>query len=162
MRLLILIMTLSIILSSYVYATMNQELSACGENIRCKFRVASKYGDAGACNSLPDSLKDDCGEYVVKTGGSEKAKYSGFVLTGILLVIMVFVTSIIYLFVQHYYRESFIKSHKSLLNYINGCFEKGMDELQIKSELKKVGWAEKVIQKAIINSKFFRKGNFHA
>lgn len=150
-----------IFLASFVYAGLDEDLAACGNDIRCTYKVASRYDDVSACDSLDPSLVESCGatveannlveeEVVVQEviasyeDDSDKSEFpfSASVISVLLLFFVLFL-----LFEKHRH-ESFIADNQELISFIKQNFSLGVLKSEIKKELLKAGWKIHDIEKA--------------
>lgn len=168
-----LLVLLVLLLSSFVVASLDDELAACGDNVRCKFRVSAESRDADSCDSLEGALADNCKDFVAvqNTMSKEDSQIeasaveddstseiiSSTVAIGVVLVIIVFLFIILFLFYQHYKHNAFIKTHEGLMKYVEDSLDKGVSDQAINEKLTSVGWKESVIKEALRDAKHLKK-----
>ncbi|MBC8501355.1 MAG: hypothetical protein H8D38_06350 [DPANN group archaeon] len=169
-------LVLTIFLSSFTYAILEDELAACGDNIRCKFRMAAKTHNSTECDSLEGSLADNCKRFVVaqteirgdvsfpqrtlpimKDESIFPEKITSSMIIGSIIVIMVFLFIILLLFFEHYKHKLFIKDHADLVNYVRNSLDKNILEEDILNKLRRVGWKKDMIKEAIKDAKHLKK-----
>jgi len=164
----IMFLVLAIFLSSFTYAILEDELAACGDNVRCKFRVAAKHEDFDACDSLEGRLGENCENFAVgeekasEIRSSQQAKLDKTstplvvvtsAVAGIIIAIIGFLFLVLFLFFERYRHKLFIKDHTDLVNYVRNSLDKSISEDVIISKLRSVGWKEDMIKEAIKDAK---------
>ncbi|NQU98731.1 hypothetical protein HQ533_04645 [Candidatus Woesearchaeota archaeon] len=167
MRKTVLMMVLAVLLTSFVYATLEDELVACGNNVRCKFRVADKYADFDACSSLEGQLGENCedlavGEEEAEELRSARPETTGLVVAtsavaGIVVGVVGFLVLVFFLFLVSRKQKVFINTHADLIDYVNDSLKKNFSEEFIINRLRNAGWKESVIKEAIKDANKLKK-----
>jgi|TARA_Y100000031_G_C8219875_1_gene385343 hypothetical protein len=141
------------------------DIDDCGDNPRCKFRIAAEQNDLDACESIDGVLANHCKKFVAdktdvldaKAFDSDKIvsdfKLSEYSKEIVIIVSILVFFAMLFLSFEHYRHESFIKDNPKLLGYIKSSLSKNVSEDEIKKNLRKVGWKEDIIEEAIRDAK---------
>lgn len=155
-----------VLLSSFAYAGVEEAIAACGNDIRCKFRVAAITNDAAACEALGDDLGEDCRELLgdealskvkeeqkalsskaISDGRSEPMAASTIV--GVVIVILTFLFIMLYMYKEHQKHAAFMKDNSELVDYVKKSRDRGLHDHAITVKLQSAGWREDYIKEAI-------------
>jgi hypothetical protein len=159
------------VLSSQAYAYIVTDVAGCGNDIRCKFRVATESNEVSDCNSLDGSLAEECRDVIVRqTVMSAPEQREDFELPaftiseagkstflGTVIVALAFLFIIFFLLVERHKHENFMKSNPKLVSYVKESLDKGLHDNAIKVRLKDAGWDEGAVKEALRDAKKVKK-----
>ncbi|MBU1029953.1 MAG: hypothetical protein ABIC91_04940 [Nanoarchaeota archaeon] len=126
----------------FVSAGFEDDLALCGDNVRCKFKLAAEYDDASACVGMSGVQLENCESYVVTENVLREEYEQNRDVSqsksnkGVLILAILLGCFILLFWARRYYHILFLEKNADLIKKLKHRLDSGESEKSIIDDLK--------------------------